>query len=95
MGCQIFIILAHTSPVFVVFYRNYSLNINDFRDGHRHDMWLALENVKVGRLHLAITVVRADGKVIFICSISLFTTMLHFFIYITSNTVEWLFNIPY
>ncbi|CAO2836441.1 unnamed protein product [Amaranthus hypochondriacus] len=41
---------------------NCSLNINDFRDGHRHDMWLALENVKVGRLHLAITVVRANGK---------------------------------
>ncbi|XP_057540296.1 C2 domain-containing protein At1g53590 isoform X2 [Amaranthus tricolor] len=41
---------------------NCSVNINDFRDGHRHDMWLALENVKVGRLHLAITVVEANEK---------------------------------
>ena len=49
-------------------FRNCSVNINDFRDGHRHDMWLALENVKVGRLHLAITVVEANEKVVSICS---------------------------
>lgn len=41
---------------------NCSVNINELRDGHRHDMWLALENVKVGRLHLAITVVEANEK---------------------------------
>ncbi|XP_057737750.1 C2 domain-containing protein At1g53590-like [Arachis stenosperma] len=34
-----------------------SVNINDLRDGQRHDMWLPLKNVKMGRLHLAITVV--------------------------------------
>ncbi|MED6194644.1 hypothetical protein PIB30_030385 [Stylosanthes scabra] len=34
-----------------------SVNINDIRDGQRHDMWLPLQNVKMGRLHLAITVV--------------------------------------
>ncbi|KAL2943420.1 hypothetical protein RDABS01_031768 [Bienertia sinuspersici] len=39
-----------------------SVNINELRGGHRHDMWLALENVKNGRLHLAITVVEANGK---------------------------------
>ncbi|GAV78687.1 C2 domain-containing protein [Cephalotus follicularis] len=32
------------------------VNINDHRDGQRHDMWLPLQNVKMGRLHLAITV---------------------------------------
>ncbi|XP_021773950.1 C2 domain-containing protein At1g53590-like [Chenopodium quinoa] len=41
---------------------NCSVNINELRDGHRHDMWLPLQNVKIGRLHLAITVVEAIGK---------------------------------
>ncbi|KAL9236504.1 hypothetical protein vseg_011166 [Gypsophila vaccaria] len=42
---------------------NCSVNINDLRDGQRHDMWLPLENVKLGRLHLAVTVIDPDGKV--------------------------------
>ncbi|KAM7260703.1 hypothetical protein ACFE04_011376 [Oxalis oulophora] len=33
-----------------------TININDLRGGQRHDMWLPLENIKMGRLHLAITV---------------------------------------
>ncbi|KMS98254.1 hypothetical protein BVRB_4g094030 [Beta vulgaris subsp. vulgaris] len=41
---------------------NCSVNINELRDGHRHDMWLALENVKIGRLHLAITIIEANEK---------------------------------
>ncbi|KZV38482.1 hypothetical protein F511_40344 [Dorcoceras hygrometricum] len=32
------------------------VNINELRDGQRHDMWLPLKNIKMGRLHLAITV---------------------------------------
>ncbi|XP_031404930.1 C2 domain-containing protein At1g53590-like isoform X2 [Punica granatum] len=36
---------------------NCCVDINDFRDGQRHDMWLPLQNVKMGRLHLRITVV--------------------------------------
>ncbi|KAK7244024.1 hypothetical protein RIF29_38841 [Crotalaria pallida] len=39
-----------------------SVNINDLRDGQRHDMWLPLENIKTGRLHLAITIVEDSGK---------------------------------
>ncbi|KAK7335043.1 hypothetical protein VNO80_26813 [Phaseolus coccineus] len=39
-----------------------SVNINEFRDGHRHDMWLQLENMKMGRLRLAITIFEANGK---------------------------------
>ncbi|KAM7498544.1 hypothetical protein LguiA_022958 [Lonicera macranthoides] len=41
---------------------NYSINIGDLRDGQRHDMWLSLQNIKMGRLHLAITVLESNGK---------------------------------
>lgn len=39
-----------------------SVDIRDLRDGQRHDMWLPLENVKMGRLHLAVTVIEANSK---------------------------------
>ncbi|CAI9754947.1 unnamed protein product [Fraxinus pennsylvanica] len=39
-----------------------SVNVNDLKDGQRHDMWLSLENIKMGRLHLAITVSKANTK---------------------------------
>ncbi|XP_031102645.1 C2 domain-containing protein At1g53590 isoform X4 [Ipomoea triloba] len=39
-----------------------SIKVTDFRDGQRHDMWLALKNIKMGRLHLAITVIEGDKK---------------------------------
>ncbi|XAR56396.1 hypothetical protein NMG60_11036867 [Bertholletia excelsa] len=39
-----------------------SINIGDLRGGQRHDMWLPLQNIKMGRLHLAITVVEGDKK---------------------------------
>ncbi|KAI4366025.1 hypothetical protein MLD38_021954 [Melastoma candidum] len=32
------------------------VNLNDLKDGQRHDMWVALQDIKMGRLHLAITV---------------------------------------
>ncbi|GFY97749.1 calcium-dependent lipid-binding (CaLB domain) family protein [Actinidia rufa] len=32
-------------------------------DGQRHDLWLPLENIKMGRLHLAVTVVEGNMKV--------------------------------
>lgn len=41
---------------------NCSVNINDLRGGQRHDLWLPLENVKMGRLHLAVTVVESNEK---------------------------------
>ncbi|KAM1357003.1 hypothetical protein ACFX13_031773 [Malus domestica] len=37
-----------------------SINISDFRNGGRHDMWLPLQ--KAGRLHLAVTVLDENGK---------------------------------
>ncbi|KAL5736697.1 hypothetical protein ACOSP7_031148 [Xanthoceras sorbifolium] len=39
-----------------------SINISDFKDGQRHDMWLPLENIKIGRLHLAVTVIDDNAK---------------------------------
>ncbi|KAM0017245.1 putative C2 domain, synaptotagmin-like mitochondrial-lipid-binding domain, C2 domain superfamily [Helianthus debilis subsp. tardiflorus] len=39
------------------------VKINDLRDGQRHDMWLPLENIKMGRLHLAVRVIEAGEKV--------------------------------
>ncbi|GLT33950.1 hypothetical protein SLA2020_085020 [Shorea laevis] len=35
-----------------------SVNINDLRDGQRHDMWLPLQSIKTGRLRLAVTVLK-------------------------------------
>lgn len=46
-----------------LFGRDYSINICDYRDGQRHDIWLSLHNVKMGRLRLAITVVEGSEKV--------------------------------
>ncbi|XP_022733987.1 C2 domain-containing protein At1g53590-like isoform X4 [Durio zibethinus] len=41
---------------------NCTVNISDFRGGQRHDMWLPLQNIKMGRLHLAITVLEDSTK---------------------------------
>ncbi|KAK0601339.1 hypothetical protein LWI29_023290 [Acer saccharum] len=39
-----------------------NINISDLRDGQRHDMWLPLDNIKMGRLHLAVTVLEDNAK---------------------------------
>ncbi|KAL1203788.1 C2 domain-containing protein [Cardamine amara subsp. amara] len=39
-----------------------SVNIGEFRGGQRNDMWLPLQNIKIGRLNLAITVVEDNAK---------------------------------
>ncbi|KAH0450790.1 hypothetical protein IEQ34_021482 [Dendrobium chrysotoxum] len=39
-----------------IFRRVCSVNISDLRGGQRHDKWLNLGNIKMGKLHLAITV---------------------------------------
>ncbi|CAN6453046.1 unnamed protein product [Victoria cruziana] len=39
---------------------NCSIIVNDLRGGQRHDKWLSLQNIKMGRLHIAITVSEAD-----------------------------------
>ncbi|XP_068665067.1 C2 domain-containing protein At1g53590-like isoform X2 [Aristolochia californica] len=46
-----------------------SININDFRGGQRHDKWLPLQNIKMGRLHLAITVNDVDDKEELLCDV--------------------------
>jgi len=49
------------------------VNINEFRDGQRHDMWLSLKNMKMGRLRLAITILEDNGKVISLSNILVLT----------------------
>ncbi|XP_019101825.1 PREDICTED: C2 domain-containing protein At1g53590-like isoform X2 [Camelina sativa] len=39
-----------------------SVNIAEFRGGQRNDMWLPLQNIKMGRLHLAVTVLESETK---------------------------------
>ncbi|XP_015165333.1 C2 domain-containing protein At1g53590-like isoform X2 [Solanum tuberosum] len=39
-----------------------AINVCDYRDGQRHDIWLSLRNVKTGRLRIAITVVEGSEK---------------------------------
>ncbi|KAK8527561.1 hypothetical protein V6N13_085383 [Hibiscus sabdariffa] len=41
---------------------NCSVNVTELRDGQRHDMWLPLQNIKMGRLHLAVTVLEDNAK---------------------------------
>lgn len=36
------------------------INVSDLRGGQRHDKWISLQNVKTGRLHVALTVVDLD-----------------------------------
>ncbi|KVI02131.1 hypothetical protein Ccrd_019585 [Cynara cardunculus var. scolymus] len=38
------------------------VEINDLRDGQRHELWLPLHSMKTGRLHIAIRVTQVDGK---------------------------------
>lgn len=39
---------------------DYKINVNNLRGGQRHDKWISLQNVQMGRLHVAITVVDVD-----------------------------------
>lgn len=47
----------------VIICSNCSIDISNLRGGQRHDKWLPLENIKTGRLHLAVTVLEEDEKV--------------------------------
>ncbi|XP_073526381.1 uncharacterized protein [Phyllobates terribilis] len=40
-----------------------SVDISEMKDGQRHDIWLPLDHVKTGRLHLAVTVLQTESKV--------------------------------
>uniref|UniRef100_A0A3N7EE96 C2 domain-containing protein n=1 Tax=Populus trichocarpa TaxID=3694 RepID=A0A3N7EE96_POPTR len=39
-----------------------TVDINELKDLGRHDMWLPLQNIKMGRLHLAITVLEQNAQ---------------------------------
>ncbi|KAK4285779.1 hypothetical protein QN277_002429 [Acacia crassicarpa] len=41
---------------------NCSVDLSSLRGGQRHDMWLPLQNIKTGRLHLAITILEDNAK---------------------------------
>lgn len=36
--------------------RDCCINISELRGGQRHDKWISLKNIKMGRIHIAITV---------------------------------------
>ncbi|XP_023756519.1 C2 domain-containing protein At1g53590 [Lactuca sativa] len=38
------------------------IKINDLRDGDKHDMWLPLQNIKTGRLHITVRVTEVEKK---------------------------------
>nr|CAD1839214.1 unnamed protein product [Ananas comosus var. bracteatus] len=49
-------------PLFDDSLGNCCVDINDLRGGQRHDKWLPLNNIKMGRLHLAITVIEDEPE---------------------------------
>ncbi|RZC65089.1 hypothetical protein C5167_008780 [Papaver somniferum] len=53
--------LSKYACVFII-NRDCSVNITDYRSMQRHDMWLPLQNIKMGRLHLAVTLLEAYRK---------------------------------
>ena len=40
------------------------MNTAELRGGQRHDLWLTLNEVKVGRLYLAVTIIEVGAKCI-------------------------------
>lgn len=49
--------------ILIIICSHCSIDISNLRGGQRHDKWLPLENIKTGRLHLAVTVLEEDEKV--------------------------------
>ncbi|EAY85558.1 hypothetical protein OsI_06931 [Oryza sativa Indica Group] len=43
-------------PIFDDTLGDCSISINKLRGGQRHDIWIALKNIKTGRIHIAVTV---------------------------------------
>jgi hypothetical protein len=39
-----------------------SISINKLRGGIRHDIWIALKNIKTGRIHVAVTVLEEENE---------------------------------
>ena len=39
-----------------------SISINKLRGGKRHDIWIALKNIKTGKIHIAVTVLEEENE---------------------------------
>ncbi|KAJ4770201.1 Calcium-dependent lipid-binding (CaLB domain) family protein [Rhynchospora pubera] len=55
-------------PIFDDLLGDCSVNIKELRGGQRHDKWISLKNIKMGRINIAITVQEDEGKVPMGCS---------------------------
>ncbi|KAG8058787.1 hypothetical protein GUJ93_ZPchr0002g25092 [Zizania palustris] len=49
-------------PIFDDTLGDCSVSINKLRGGQRHDIWIALKNIKTGRIHLAVTVLEDENE---------------------------------
>lgn len=52
-------------PIFDDILGNCSISINKLRGGQRHDIWMALKNIKTGRVHIAVTVLEDENEKVF------------------------------
>ncbi|XP_062218903.1 C2 domain-containing protein At1g53590-like isoform X2 [Phragmites australis] len=49
-------------PIFDDTLGDCSISINKLRGGQRHDIWMALKNIKTGRIHIAVTVLEDENE---------------------------------
>ncbi|KAL6877582.1 hypothetical protein ACP4OV_012797 [Aristida adscensionis] len=49
-------------PIFDDTLGDCSISINKLRGGQRHDIWMALKNIKTGRIHIAVTVLEDESE---------------------------------
>uniref|UniRef100_A0A804P248 C2 domain-containing protein n=1 Tax=Zea mays TaxID=4577 RepID=A0A804P248_MAIZE len=49
-------------PIFDDALGDCSISINKLRGGIRHDIWIALKNIKTGRIHVAVTVLEEENE---------------------------------
>ncbi|TVU32312.1 hypothetical protein EJB05_24037 [Eragrostis curvula] len=49
-------------PIFDDALGDCSISINKLRGGQRHDIWIALKNIKTGRIHIAVTVLEDENE---------------------------------
>ncbi|KAG0513541.1 hypothetical protein BDA96_10G111300 [Sorghum bicolor] len=49
-------------PIFDDTLGDCSISINKLRGGKRHDIWIALKNIKTGKIHIAVTVLEEENE---------------------------------
>ncbi|KAL5203575.1 hypothetical protein ABZP36_008446 [Zizania latifolia] len=49
-------------PIFDDTLGDCSISINKLRGGQRHDIWIALKNIKTGRIHIAVTILEDENE---------------------------------